>query len=219
MKLRVIAPILVTASLLSACGGGSDSPSATDTPVTPVTPAATTSLSGLASKGPLKSAMVTAYAIAADGTVGTAKLAETESDATGAYTLNLGTYSGAVQLVVAVIPGRTVSKDEATGVDVSLPDDFKLRANTTVTAPNGSTSVIQSASITPFTELANQIALDSGGLSAANLAAASKVVFDLIGVDPVATKPLDENELFKIIGDREVQQHAFAQTAQAERTD
>ena len=184
MKLRTIAPIVFTATLLSACGGGSDSSSTT------ATPAATTSLSGVASKGPLKFAMVTAYGIAADGSVGT-KLAEKESDATGGYTLDLGTYSGAVQLVVTVIPGKTLSKDEATGQDVSLPVDFKLRANTTVTAPTGATSVIQSASITPFTELANQIALDSGGLNAANLASASKVVFDLIGVDPVATKPLD----------------------------
>lgn len=192
MKLRTIAPIVITATLLSACGGGgSGSTSATDTPVTPVTPAAaTTSLSGVASKGPLKNAMVSAHAIGSDGVRG-AKLAETESDATGAYTLDLGTYSGAVQLEVAVIPGKTLSKDEATGEDVSLPDDFKLRANTTVTAPTGGTSVIQSASITPFTELANQIAVDSGGLSAANLSSASKVVFDLIGVDPVATKPLD----------------------------
>ena len=184
MKLRAIAPILFTATLLSACGGGSDGNSTTGTP------AATTSLSGLASKGPLKNAMVSAYAIGSDGSVG-AKLAEKETDDTGAYTLDLGTYSGAVQLVVTVIPGKTLSKDEATGQDVSLPDDFKLRANTTVTAATGSTSVIQSASITPFTELANQIALDSGGLNAANLASASKVVFDLIGVDPVATKPLD----------------------------
>jgi len=192
MKLQTIAPIVISATLLSACGGGgSYSPSATDPPVTPVTPAAaTTSLSGLASKGPLKSALVSAHAIGSDGVVG-AKLAETESDATGAYTLNLGSYSGAVQLVVAVIPGKTLSKDEATGEDVALPDDFKLRANTTVTAPTGSSNLIQSASITPFTELAHQIALDSGGLSAANLAAASKVVFDLIGVDPVATKPVD----------------------------
>ena len=134
--------------------------------------------------------MVSAFAVATDGTVG-AKLAETESDATGAYTLNLGAYSGAVQLVVAVIPGKTKSKDEATGADVSLPDDFKLRANTTVPPLTSGTSKIQDASITPFTELANQIALDSGGLSAANLASASRVVFDLIGVDPVATKPLD----------------------------
>lgn len=188
MKLRAIAPILVTASLLSACGGGSDS--STSTTDTTVTPTASTSLSGVASKGPLKNAMVSAYAIGSDGTVG-AKLTEVETDATGAYTLNLGTYSGAVQLVVAVIPGKTLSKDEATGQDVTLPDDFKLRANTTVTAPTGGASQIQDASITPFTELANQIALDSGGLSAANLASASKVVFDLIGVDPVATKPLD----------------------------
>ena len=152
--------------------------------------AASTSLSGLASKGPLKSAMVSAFAIGSNGTVG-AKLAETESDATGAYTLNLGTYSGAVQLVVAVIPGKTKSKDEATGADVSLPDDFKLRANTTVPPLTSGTSKTQDASITPFTELAHQIALDSGGLSAANLGSASRVVFDLIGVDPVATKPLD----------------------------
>ena len=71
MKLKTVAPILFTATLLSACGGGSDSPAATDTPVPP---AASTSLSGLASKGPLKSAMVSAFAIATDGTVG-AKLA------------------------------------------------------------------------------------------------------------------------------------------------
>ena len=188
MKLRAIAPILFTATtLLSACGGGSDG--IVTAPVVPV--GFGTSLSGLASKGPLKNAMVTAFAIGADGSVGSTKLAEKETDDTGAYTLDLGTYSGAVQLVVAVIPGRTLSKDEATGQDVSLPADFRLRANTTVPAHTGATSAIQSASITPFTELANQIALDSGGLNAANLASASKVVFDLIGVDPVATKPLD----------------------------
>ena len=65
-----------------------------------------------------------------------------------------------MQRVVTVIPGKTLSKDEATGQDVSLPDGFKLRTHTTVTAPTGSTSVSQSASITPFTELANQIALN-----------------------------------------------------------
>lgn len=182
MKLRTIAPILITASLLSACGGGSDGDATTETPAS-----STTSLSGLASKGPLKNAMVTAYAIAADGTVG-AKLAEQATDVNGAYTLNVGAYTGAVQLVVTAAPGMTLlSKDEATGKDQPLPADFTLRANTTVTG----SSLIQNASITPFTEMAHQIALDSGGLNATNLASASKVVFDLIGVDPVATKPLD----------------------------
>ena len=117
MKLRAIAPILFTATtLLSACGGGSDGSA---TPVTPVGPG--TSLSGVASKGPLKNAMVSAYAIGVDGAVG-AKLAEIAADDSGAYTLSLGTYTGAVQLVVTAAPGKAlISKDEATGQDVSLP--------------------------------------------------------------------------------------------------
>ena len=187
MRIRTLAPALMTASLISACGGGGDA--TTVTPVSPVAPATTTSLTGVAAKGPLKSALVQAFKVNDAGTLGD-KIAEKETDASGGYTLDLGTYSGAVQLVVKVIPGKTKSKDEATGLDQTLPDDFTLHANMVVTAA-GSSNQIQNASITPFTELANKIAVDSGGLSKANIAAASKVVFDLIGVDPVATQPLD----------------------------
>ena len=185
MRIKTLAPALVTATLISACGGGGGDA----TPVNPVVPAATTSLTGVASKGPLKSALVQAFKVSDAGTPGD-KITEKETDANGGYTLELGTYSGAVQLVVNVIPGKTKSKDEATGLDQTLPDDFKLRANMVVAAA-GSSNQIQNASITPFTELAHKIAVDSGGLSKANIAAASKVVFDLIGVDPVATQPLD----------------------------
>ena len=188
MRVRILAPALVTATLISACGGGGGD-ATTVTPVTPVAPAATTSLIGVAAKGPLKSALVQAFKVNDAGTVGD-KITEKETDANGGYTLELGTYAGAVQLVVNVIPGKTKSRDEATGLDQTLPDDFKLRANMVVTAA-GSSNQIQNASITPFTELANKIAEDSGGLSKANIAAASKLVFDLIGVDPVATQPLD----------------------------
>lgn len=180
---------LASAGLLAACGGGGDG--GTDTPSTPTNSTSTT-LSGVASKGPLKKALVKAYAVDANGTVGTTVLAQARTSETdGSYTLDLGSYTGAVQLVVEVVPGETVSKDEATGRDVSLPSDFKLRATTVVSAPSSGNTQIQNASITPFTELATKIAEDSGGLTPTNIAGGAQVVFNLIGVDPVATQPLD----------------------------
>ena len=188
MNLKTLAPTLITSALLAACGGGGGGSDAGTGGSG--TAASTTTLSGVASKGPLKKALVTAYQVDSAGKLG-AKITEQKTDDTGSYTLDLGSYTGAVQLVVSVIAGETKSADEATGVDVSLPADFTLRATTVVSAPAGGGSTqVQSASITPFTELASKIAEDSGGLSAANIASATKVVFDLIGVDPVATKPI-----------------------------
>lgn len=156
-------------------GGGGDSPA----------PSSTT-LSGVASKGPLKGALVTAYGVNAAGAVDSTEIAHAPTGPTGAYTLNLGSYTGAVQLVVTAPAGATTA-DEATGVDVPLPSTFKLHANTVVTAPTGSQT--QSASITPYTELANNIAKNSGGITPGSIANANGVVFALIGVDPVATQP------------------------------
>lgn len=175
---------LASAGLLAACGGGGDSSTAS-------TASTSTTLSGVASKGPLRNAIVKAYAVAADGTLG-ALLKDALTDDSGNYTLDLGSYTGAVQLVVEPAPGKTLqSKDEATGQLVDMPSDFKLRATTVVAAPSSGNTQIQNASITPFTELATQIAVDSGGLTAANIAGGAQVVFNLIGVDPVATQPLD----------------------------
>lgn len=186
MKLRVLAPAILTSVLVSACGGGGGGG---DTPDT-AQPSASTSVSGVASKGPLKQALVTAYKVKDDGTRGDV-ITSKETDDNGGYTLDLGSYSGPVQLEVTVVAGKTKTADEATGADQTLPDDFKLRSTLVVTAPAGGSTQIQSASITPYTELATKIAEDSGGLSSTNIANATKVVFDLIGVDPVATKPID----------------------------
>ncbi len=184
MKLRLLASALVAAHLLTACGGNTEAEDAQAA-------GAGTSLNGVASKGPLKQALVTAYAIDAAGVVSSTALTSKLTDDTGAYLLDLGAYSGAVQLVVTAT-ADTKTADEATGIDVALPMDFKLHANTVVNpvAADGS-SKIQDASITPFTELAHNIAKDSGGITAANIAKSNTVVFALIGVDPVATKPLD----------------------------
>jgi hypothetical protein len=185
MRLHVIAPVLITSALITACGGGGGGTSSD--PVTPV--AATTTVSGVASKGPLKQALVSAYKVKADGTRGDL-ITSKETDDNGGYTLDLGSYTGPVQLEVTVVAGKTTTADEATGADQTLPDDFKLRSTLVVTAPTGGTQV-QSASVTPYTEMATKIAEDSGGLNQTNIANATKVVFDLIGVDPVATKPID----------------------------
>ena len=184
MKRRALAPALLTSVLIAACGGGGSDPNGSGAAT------ATTTVNGVASKGPLKQALVTAYKVKDDGTRGDV-ITSKETDDTGAYTLDLGSYSGPVQLEVTVVAGKTKMADEATGADQTLPDDFKLRSALVVTAPTSGSTQIQSASITPYTELATKIAEDSGGLSQANIANATKVVFDLIGVDPVTTKPID----------------------------
>ncbi|MDE2454216.1 MAG: hypothetical protein KGL43_11550, partial [Burkholderiales bacterium] len=108
----------------------------------------------------------------------------------GGYSLTISGYSGAVQLVASVTGSTTVA-DEVSGRPVSLPGDFTLHANAVVAAGAGSQTV--SASLTPFTELANQLAQGYGGLTAAHIANANGVVFKLLGLDPVATVPVASN--------------------------
>ena len=185
MKLRLLTSALVSAHLLTACGGNK--------PADDQQTAAGTTMSGVASKGPLKKALVTAYAVDVAGVVSSNVLASQITDDSGAYTLDLAGYSGAVQLLLSTT-ADTKTADETTGLDVALPMDFKLRANTVVNPRTDGSSKVQEASITPFTELAHNIAKDSGGLSPANIASANALVFGLIGVDPVATKPIDSTK-------------------------
>jgi len=188
MKLRVLVAALVTANLLTACGGGGGG----DSPAPDVATAATTSLRGLASKGLINKAVVKAYAVDAAGLVATTPLAEYTTGEDGAYVLDLGRYTGAVKLVVTTTAGST-TKDEATGAAVALPSDFTLNALTEVKAPAaGATGAqTQSASVTPFTELAFNVAKDAGALTPANIAKGTSAVFTLIGFDPVSTRPID----------------------------
>ena len=156
------------AALLSACGGDGTPPGS--------------SVSGVASKGPLDGAQVCAFEIA-----GAAKGAPigrcVTTDAGGHYTLDLGAYSGDVLLEAS--GGHYV--DEATGATVALA--APLRVALTGVAGGSSTS----AAITPLTELAvQQAAAQAGGLSSANLAAALATVQTRFGVaDIVGTPPVD----------------------------
>lgn len=157
---------------LTACGGGGgdDSPSNGGGTVSPV---ATVSVSGVASKGLLAYAKVTAYAVKSDGTADTANvLGSAITDASGAYTISGLAPSVPVVLKVTPLPaegGRpaTSMRDEVTHQALSVPVDsgFELSAVTVLNA-SGSTS----AQITPFTHMAaklaqTQAAAATGGVS------------------------------------------------------
>lgn len=174
---------LSVALLGGGCGGGGGNSGGGESPLS-------VTVAGAVAKGSLVGALVSAYPVSDAGVVGSTELSHTTTDASGNYTLNLGNYTGAVQLVETAQAGTTTI-DEATGLPVSLPTGFTMHADTVVTAVSG--GQIDSASITPFTELANNIALGLGGLTSSNIVNASGVVFVLIGTDPVATKPIPSN--------------------------
>lgn len=171
--------LIMTASLglwLAGCGGsGGDSAS----PGTPVVAANT--VAGVASKGPLLGASVCAYAVT-NGAKGAQIGACVQSAAGGAYTLDLGAYTGAVLLEAT--GGSYV--DEATGATLTLTTTLHgVLAN----FAGGNAS----AALTPLTELSYQLASASaGGLSTANIQAATASVQTNFGVaDIVATQPVD----------------------------
>jgi hypothetical protein len=176
------------AGALGGCGSGGSGPEAdTQTPSN-----STVTLVGVISKGPLSNALVTAYPVDAKGVVGSTEIAHTRTtDAAGNYRLSVGSYVGAVQIVATAADGTT-SADEATGKSVTLPAGFTMRANTVVKAVTSNQDQI--AAVTPYTELANTIAAASpGGITSDNIVNANGVVFNLIGVNPVATVPVASN--------------------------
>lgn len=175
---------LLGASLLTACGGGSDSSSTTtDTPVTPVT-TASVSLSGTAAKGLMANADVKVHPVKADGSVDLATtLGSATTDADGKYTLSFTGTKDQPYVVRVSANANTTHRDEVTGQAQALPLDFAMR---TLVTPAATGAVATSASITPFSEMAVAAAAKAtGGVSAANAAQAVSTVTQLLGFDPI----------------------------------
>jgi hypothetical protein len=182
---------LLGASVLTACGGGSDSTGTpTDTPTTPAT-TASVSLSGTAAKGLMAKADVKVHPVAADGTVDLATvLTSTTTGDDGRYTLTFEGTKDRPYVVRVTANAETTHLDEVTGRAERLPEGFAMR---TIVTPAATGAVTTSASITPFSEMAVAAAAKAtGGVTAANAAQAVSTVSQLLGFDPIkvaATTP------------------------------
>ncbi len=164
---------IAAAFVLSACGGGGGGGGASIS-ANPVV------VSGVASKGLLKRADVCAFAVTS-GVQGTQLGKCSTTDDSGNFTVDLGGYTGTAMLQAS---GGTYI-DEASGNVVNLSAPLRT-ALVNVTASS-------SAAITGLTEVAFQVAAGTaGGLSAANIQAATIKVQNNFGVsDIVGTMPVN----------------------------
>lgn len=179
---RTAVGVAVVATLAACGGGGGGSKTATDTN--------TASVAGVASKGLMRNALVSAYAVKADGTVDTSRaLATDRTDDSGQYELR-GLPPGQVVVITVVADANTRMDDEATGQVITPPVGFTMRA-AAVPEASGTASV----QVTPFSELAVAIAeKNAEKLTVATVAAARAQVIQFVGgTDVLQTKPEFEN--------------------------
>ena len=154
--------LAATAWVLAACSSGNSSPPAATPPPASPPPPATTMISGAVVDAFVINSTVTAYPVSGAGVVGAcipatpattpATCATATTDSSGGYTVNLGSYSGAVMLQAT---GGSYT-DTVTGQTVALPSGLALSVLLPSVAP-GTTAV--SAQITPMTTMAAQFAL------------------------------------------------------------
>lgn len=184
---------------LTACGGGGGG--SNDNPVVNP-PAATVSVSGLASKGLLAYAKVTAYAVKADGTADTANvLGSAITNDAGAYTITGLTPGVPVLLKVTPLAAdgsrpATSMLDEVSHQRLTVATDsgFELSA-VTVLDTTGTTS----AQITPFTNMAaklaqTQAAAATGGVTIGDvIRAANNSVSTALNIPILSEAPSFDN--------------------------
>jgi hypothetical protein len=169
---RVLGLSVVVSTLLAGCGGDSSAPP-------PVASANT--VSGIVSKGLVSGSTVCAFAIT-EGAKGAQIGNCVTTDASGHYSINLGSYAG--PLLFQATGGSYIN--EATGASVTLTAPLSSLLPATPT----STSVL---AVTALTELAFQNANSrADGLTTSNILAATSTVQNNFGVpDIVGTVPVN----------------------------
>jgi len=175
--LRLRCVLVFITCLLAACGGGGDG-----------SPTASTTVSGVASKGPILGGNVNVYAVNADGSRGRLLGTATTSTTDGSYQVNDLGYNG--NIIVVVTEGTYV--DEATGITLPNPG---LKA-----ALPSATGAVKVA-VTPLTDVAfKQMSSASGGFSSANITTFNSVVSTAFGVDIIGTQPVNATDATAIAG-------------------
>ncbi len=149
--------VLSAAALLAlaACGGGGGSSGGGGNGGGETT---TATVSGVASKGLLRHAIIKAYEVNSDGTESTTVLATAETAANGSYTLT-GIPSGKTVVLKITAGALTKMADETTGTDIDVPSDFVLRAVQKLRTNN------ETVLVTPYSEMAASIAASNGGFT------------------------------------------------------
>jgi hypothetical protein len=170
---RYSGPVICLAMLaLTGCGGGGSSTTSST---------GSTVVTGLASKGPINKGTVKVFAIR-NGIEDTAPLNQGQTDATGHYSIDIGTYKGAVM------------------VEVSGSFKDEVSTETTVTLQNPLRAVFSNAStgsntvaVTPLTELActkakrSSALLTKTAIDDANKAMAAKFkLAEIVSTLPIA---------------------------------
>jgi len=150
--------VLSAAALLAlaACGGGGGGSSDGGSNGGGETTTAT--VSGVASKGLLRHAIIKAYEVNSDGTESSTVLATAETADNGSYTLT-GIPSGKTVVLKITAGASTKMADEATGTDIDVPSNFILRAVQKLRTNN------ETVLVTPYSEMAASIAASNGGFT------------------------------------------------------
>jgi hypothetical protein len=170
---------LAVALALTACGGGGDSAANGQREV-----------QGTAAKGLIKGALVSVYEIDAQGVRASTALTTTTTGADGTYKLQVPASVLNFVIEVSAAPGAVMA-DEATGTDIALPADMKLRSVVTLADNAG---LIYEGSVSPLTEMVARTAeRDGGKLTRQAVAEAKTNVRTLLGFDPEKVKPVNSN--------------------------
>lgn len=187
-KTSAIALALALAGCGGGGGGGADAPAA-GAPVGG-TPVAERIVQGTAAKGLIKGAKVSLYAIDAQGVRAATALATATTGADGTYKLQVAATVLNFVIEVSAAPGATMA-DEATGADIPVPENMKLRS--VVTLASAATGTYE-GTVSPLTEMVAQTAQTADGkLPQQAVAQAKASVRTLFGFDPETVKPVNSN--------------------------